>query len=394
MFQNFFLSLTKKRRKNDFKSTFINNKLYYGNSSIPLNDNLDENDTLVEESLDAKAKTRLAVRSFKTNSHGGVKNSIVAVNDRQLIVQIKAKTKSSNNPHCKCFELYLVEISFCDLIIISYNFIEWTLLILSRFNLIDPIYMEPVLISAFMCRFIIALNRTVILLHNWLVACMAITRCYAIYKPLNSNTNFSSKFYFRLNICVFMGLLLVFLLVNVYGVSLLSYSKPSVDSGHPECRISKEIYEKYQYIDVYINITLGVIGYSLPCFITLIINLLLIYNIRNLHSLKTESSQNGRKSVDENLPRNQRIHSTKSRSNQFFKATSSLLTLSFSYLICYIPYSFLFLLLSLDKIRMNGDIIFAFTCLRYLNHTLNFYIYFATGKRFRNDVMRFLRIKK
>lgn len=40
--------------------------------------------------------------------------------------------KSFFNPHRKCFELYLIEISFCDLIIIGYNFLEWFLLILSE----------------------------------------------------------------------------------------------------------------------------------------------------------------------------------------------------------------------------------------------------------------------
>lgn len=326
---------------------------------------------------------------------------------------------SRSNPHRKCFELYLIQISICDLIIIGYNFCEWTLLILSRYNLIDPIYMEPVLISKFMCRFIIALNRCVILLHNWLVASLALTRCYAIYNPLNSTTQFSTKFYYRLNLTVLAILVLAFSSINIYGVMLLSYnshsavsytnmfsnasnSTPAHMEYRPECRISKEIYEKYKYIEAYINITLGIIGYSLPCFITLIINLVLIYNLRHMNLLKTVQSKRAHgiaqaqlnsnlNSSNNNSPQatNQNGKHMKNR-NQFFKATGSLLTLSFSYLICYIPYSFMFLLLSLDMIRMNGDVIFGLTCLRYLNHTLNFYIYFLTGKKFRNDVIKFL----
>ena len=71
---------------------------------------------------------------------------------------------------------------------------------------------------------------------------------------------------------------------------LLSYTKAGVASGvsrdgnitemtspyaaRAQCRISNEIYESYKYIDVYINITLGIIGYSLPCCVTLAINLM------------------------------------------------------------------------------------------------------------------------
>jgi len=47
--------------------------------------------------------------------------------------QIEVNQKNSFlNPHRKCFELYLIEISFCDLFIIGYNFLEWLLLILSE----------------------------------------------------------------------------------------------------------------------------------------------------------------------------------------------------------------------------------------------------------------------
>jgi hypothetical protein len=327
------------------------------------------------------------------------------------------------NPHQLCFELYFIEISFCDMIILGYNFTEWTLLILSRFELIDSIYIEPILISKFMCRFIIALNRTVILLHNWLVAMLALTRCYAIYKPLNSTTSFSSKFYFRLNLCVLTALLLIFTSSNIYGVLLLSYYPKSVNSlaldhninqsignqtnlmpfeNRAECRISNEIYAKYKYIDAYINLTLGIIGYSLPCLITLFINLLLIRKLRYMRLLnasklneRSGNHSNPNSSIDSKLYKHRKFDHIASRNrSQFLKTTSSLLTLSFAYLICYIPYSVMFLLLSLDIITMNGDVIFSLTCLRYLNHTLNFYIYFLTGKKFRNDLFNFLRFKK
>ncbi|CAF0716648.1 unnamed protein product [Brachionus calyciflorus] len=417
LFQKYFAKITKNRRSKLFNKEFKSSFIYTKAPSLNVSGNTHQNDILIntyetkgemnqnlvfDDSYTkiSKARDRNSLKKIKSNELLSKNSSILNLKESQLS-KLKAKT-NSKNPHCKSFELYLVEISFCDIIIITYNFVEWTLLVLSRFNLIDHIYAEPVLISKFMCRFIISLNRTVILVHNWLVAFMAITRCYAIYKPLNSNTYFGSKFYFKLNISVLLSLIFIFTTFNVYGVSFLSYNKTpfALNSSNItslkyniECKVPQEIYTKYKYFDAYVNLTLGIIGYSLPCFITLIINLILIYNIRNLNPCYKGSGA-GRRSVDRfGMINNQFSHTTRNK-NQFFKATSSLLTLSFSYLICNIPYSFLFLLMSLNMVKMNGDVIFALTCLRYLNHILNFYIYFATGKRFRNDVIRIFRLKK
>jgi hypothetical protein len=328
--------------------------------------------------------------------------------------------KLARNPHRHCFELYLIEICFCDLFIVAYFFAEFVLLVLSRYKLIDSIYAEPILISKFMCHFIIAFNRTITLLHNWLVASLALTRCYAIYKPFNSTANFGSKFYFRLNLFVFISLIVVFSSLNIVGVMPLDHKLNNYTSNestsempHPTCGISEAVYKRFEQIDVFINITLGIIGYSVPGLITLIINLILIYNIRNINLFRTGSKKNRSKQTLVNgrvasgnlgsscgsasgsgvTSGNDKQH-MKGR-NQFFKTTSSLLTLSFCYLICYIPFSIFFLMLSLNLLsganpKYIGIIIFVLTCLKHLNHTLNFFIYFATGKRFRNDVIAFL----
>lgn len=280
-------------------------------------------------------------------------------------------------------------------------------------------YAEPVLISKFMCYSIISINRIVTLLHNWLVASLAVTRCYAIYQPINSTTRFSSKFYFRLNLIVLFCLTFTFVLLNIFGLMPLSYQRNSSTTVFNEsswsnrtfqatCQISQDFYKQYKYIDVYINITLGIVGYSLPCFITLITNLMLIYNIKKAYFIKkvveTKQSFSRSEEMIETTTQQQRDHlsnavnETRIKVNKsrytFFKATSSLLLVSISYLICYIPYSVLFLLLSLDKINLDQITMFSITCLKYLNHTLNFYIYFATGKKFRNDVLNLFRRKK
>ena len=136
-----------------------------------------------------------------------------------------AGVKLARNPHRHCFELYLIEICFCDLFILTYFFAECVLLVLSRYKLIDSIYAETILISKFMCQFSIGFNRTLVLMHNWLVSSLALTRCYAIYKPLNSTANFGSKFYLRLNLFVLFTLILVFSTLNILGVMPLEYKR-------------------------------------------------------------------------------------------------------------------------------------------------------------------------
>lgn len=404
MAQNSKLKLLNK----EFKTSFNNSRAMSVNNFKKENNTYGGKYDVNENMVFSDSYTKMYLKKNFTDSLRPVKSSeclsrnlsVLTLNERQSYRFVPITSGSAKNPHCKNFELFLIEISFCDVIIITYNFIEWTLLIFSRLKIIDSIYAEPILISRFMCQFIIALNRTVILIHNWLVAFMAITRCYAIYKPLNSNTNFSSKFYFKLNLGVLLSLIFIFTTFNIYGVSFLSYTKilsgnatisDSVQKYQYECKVSPEVYSKYKYFDAYLNLTLGIIGYSLPCIITLLINLVLIYNIRNLNSCYKGTDVVRRNS--EKIGKTNYLVTGKSK-NQFFKATSSLLTLSFSYLICNIPYSVLYLLMSLNLVRMNGDVIFAIMCLRYLNHILNFYIYFATGKRFRDDVVKLLKFKK
>jgi hypothetical protein len=306
----------------------------------------------------------------------------------QPIIQAVQRPKKS--PHSRVFEMYLIEISFCDLVILGYNFIEVALLVWSRWGVIDSKYEEIVLISKFTCHFVIALNRTVILMHNWLIAAMAATRCYALYKPLSANLNFSPKFYLRLNLSTLLILLCLFVSLNVYGVSLLSYTDRDAPRD-AQCHISAEIYKSYPRVDFYINLSLGIIGYSLPCLITLVINLVLIYNMRKVGLLRIKKYSTNNEDEGDGDNANA---SSNANNNVLQKATFTLLTLSFSYLICYVPYTVAYVLLSLDAVQMNGDVFFALSQLRALNHTLNFYIYFFTGKRFRRDVLDLLTFKR
>ncbi len=123
---------------------------------------------------------------------------------------------------------------------------------------------------------------------------------------------------------------------------------------HPECKINAAIYEQFPHIDTLINVCLGIIGYCVPCLLALILDIMLIHTIRH----KAMFNQ----------------------SNGTF-----LLTFSAVYLLCYIPYSVVFLLLSVD-VSIDVNIIVLVTHLRYFNHVITFYIYLATGKTFRSDL--------
>ena len=306
------------------------------------------------------------------------------------------------NPHRKCFELYLIEISICDLIILSYSFIEWLLLILSRFDIIDKIYSEPTLISKFMCKFLIAFNRTIFHLHNWLVALLAVTRCYAIYRPFNKHAFTNSNFYLNLNLYNLLFLLIIFMTSNVFvSVFIFDLTQTSHNLTNQtvyvtHCSIKEELKNRFYHIEVVHNLVVGVIGYSLPTIITLIINIALIANLKYL--LQNRSKENSLRRNTRNLFDDVDKSDSYLNRVKFLKTSSSLLLISFSYLICYIPFTTFYMLLSLDKIDMrnsfNSNLVYSLTLLRYLNHTLNFFIYYATAKRFRNDVNSFIKFRK
>jgi hypothetical protein len=210
-------------------------------------------------------------------------------------------------------------------------------------------------------------------------------------RPLNSTLEYSSKFYYRLNLGLLILFLLIFVSINTFGVMLLNYvpatlttaivgqdlsiadtqtqfvsqnNHSSFKFSRAECRIDAKIYEKYEYIDFYINIALGLIGYCLPCLLTLIINIFLSNEIRK-----------------------------NSKQKDTLKTTNFIIIFSFIYLFCYSPYSIVFLLLSLDLISISPILFVIVSNVRYLNHVLTFYINFALGKKFRKDIKKILCIK-
>ena len=124
--------------------------------SIPNQENeislLDRNKSLTHHQqcsrhlASSKNSTHQLVKPLRS-SQTGIKYSVpfkkecnqneIELNDNPKQARVKA---NSFNPHRKCFELYLIEISFCDLIIIGYNFIEWFLLILSELKLFSCLH--------------------------------------------------------------------------------------------------------------------------------------------------------------------------------------------------------------------------------------------------------------
>ncbi len=210
---------------------------------------------------------------------------------------------------------------------------------------------------------------------------MAGTRLYAIKSPFSSTILHTASFYYRLNACIFLIFATFFISANVYGVMLLKYTEINFENtpnstglnslaeidissaeSRRECRIDKDIYEKQPNIEVWINITIGIVGYCLPCLLTSLIDLCLIYSIRKSDSVGTT--------------RNRRLH----------KSTILVLVFSTIYLICYIPFTIVFLLLSLDLI-VSVEVVVFVTYLRYLNHVISFYVYLVIGKTFRKNIL-------
>lgn len=117
----------------------------------------------------------------------------------------------------------------------------------------------------------------------------------------------------------------------------------------------------------------GFLNLVLPSILTLIMNIVIICYIKHIY--KSQYSETGQRRSD--------------TSGASFRSTgSTLLVISMTYTLCYLPYCIVYILLS--QFGHTHRILFylseiSFT-LRYISHSVNFYAYIFTNLRFRRDI--------
>lgn len=234
-------------------------------------------------------------------------------------------------------------------------------------------------ISAFSCFFFYMINRLFAALCSWLITCFTLIRFLNIFRQLNT---------IRSNIILLICLVIIFSVANSYLIVTLGYdrgqshssfnetSSPSTNeynSSATRCHIRDEYGDNP--ITLLLNtLVAGFLNLVLPSMLTSLVNIAIVCYIKHIYKVQNPDQIQRR---SDNIGTNYR------------STRSTLLVISITYTLCYLPYCIIYLLL-IQFGDTNGTLFYwseiAFI-LRYISHSVNFYAYIFTNNRFRRDII-------
>ncbi|CAF1353404.1 unnamed protein product [Didymodactylos carnosus] len=314
-----------------------------------------------------------------------------------IIICIKAlHYRKKINFERKIFDLYLVEISILDTILLTYWVLDTAVVHLYDSNYIR--FQNLINISEFCCFFFFMLNRLCAALCSWLIMFFTLIRFIHIFRPLNT---------IRSNVILVILLLGTFGTLNTYLVTFLRYENQkqilnnnlttittttktiTLTSWHflpltteytnvtlnplkqYICSVGRE-YEHDRLRNILNTIFTGVFSLAIPSIITLIVNIVILAYIQRVYNI------NGLNRINNNY------------SN--YRSTP-LLVISITYTLCYLPYCIIyfsqFLFSPGYALSICSSIVFT---IRYISHSSNFYAYIFTSLRFRRDIKSLFRM--
>lgn len=211
----------------------------------------------------------------------------------------------------------------------------------------------------------------------WLIIAVTVERYIAVCHPLKAPTMCSR----RRAVMVIILMLLTFLLLNIHffwTVEVHTYTHNNDDYAY-QCEgtanFTKLVQDIWPWVDAFL--------YSfLPFVVISVINSLIIHQVVQAHRSRSSLQSN----IDQ---RNNRVQETS------LKLTMMLLTISFAFLLTTLPMN-ISLIGTAFYNRYSNDLRFTarFKLVRtitellmYLNHSMNFYLYCATGQKFRQQLL-------
>ena len=236
--------------------------------------------------------------------------------------------------------------------------------------------------SAFSCFFFYMVNRLFAALCSWLITCFTLIRFLNIFRRFNT---------IRSNIILLTCLTIFFSLANSYLIVTIEYkTKPisqlidnrtnktnDYSSDSTDCPIQ----EKYMNNDVVVLLNALVAGFlnlALPSMLTFSVNVAIVCYIKHIY--KTQNAE----------PIQRR---SESAGANYRSPRSTLLVISITYTLCYLPYC----IITLIRIKSPNltESLYHWAevalILRYISHSVNFYAYIFTNHRFRRDILLLLR---
>ncbi|KAL3866384.1 hypothetical protein ACJMK2_043687 [Sinanodonta woodiana] len=207
---------------------------------------------------------------------------------------------------------------------------------------------------------------------NWIIVCVTVERYIAIRHPLKVTT-----------ICTKRNTAIVLISVFVFFVTLNAHYLQTIIviiglDGQYKCSAG----DQYLYFLMMILPYMEEFFYSIgPCIILFVLNIGIIIGLKNSNRMKKELSQN----VSENV---------KEKRRQNIQLTRMLLCLSMMFFLFSMPASIFFIVQQYvvqlnDNERLDHAIGYVFvTFFSDLNQCMNFFVYIITGRRFREEFMK------
>ena len=226
-------------------------------------------------------------------------------------------------------------------------------------------------ISAFSCYFSYMINRLCAALCSWLITCFTFIRFINIFRQFNT---------IKSNLILLVSLFIIITIANSYSFIVLEYNSGQNSSINNNsnyetvCDIRLEYAENRAILLINILVA-GVLNLALPSILILVVNVTILCLIKRVYSTQAY----------DNLKR--RSDTTNYRSTR-----STLLVISMTYTLFYIPYLiFYFLMIFLED---NDGTLFRCSevtyILRHVSHSVNFYAYIFPNLRFRREILSLL----
>ena len=313
-----------------------------------------------------------------------------------MIVCVKALRHRASHVQHKVFHLYLLEISILgkffqrlttscfffsfnvDTCMLLYMIVETVLLQLFENDQIQ--YFSLMHISPFSCYFSYLFNRLCAALCAWSITCFTFLRFINVFRRFNT---------IRSNFIIVISLFLIISLLNSYSIIVLDYRTESKLSHNLTLLNYSPKHLKYlnyptvcniraEYADnraiLLINVLVaGVFNLGLPSILILIVNIVTLYLIKNVYL------------------REPMMKRRRSSTNSSYRSTrSTLLIISITYTLFYIPYLLLyFVMIFVDDesgmLFIGSQVAYI---LRHVSHSVNFYAYTFTSVRLRREISK------
>ena len=277
-------------------------------------------------------------------------------NTLALIVLVQRKLRRSS----PC--VYMAALAVTDTVVLWSTF----------FGMVSVVY-YPSMNGLWFCKMVSYVSSISSPLSSWLVVTMTIERFIVVYFPFKSG-KFCNVKNARIAVCLLAAF---FVILSVHEPITINY-----DPRIKRCRNDESKYGTFLKAFGYIDATIACFA---PEILLLTFNSLIVLRIKQSAAVRKDMAG----------------QSAAETSGQHTQVTVMLLTVSFVFCILITPYAIFFIgknyWIDLTDMENYARLALAQQCCIFmimLNHSINFVLYFVSGKRFRNELIRVLLCRK